>query len=128
MYRLLVSRSSYGCHTECLRHENITVFAQLPMFSKSGSLTGVNDQFAKAVSRPLMSVVGSAPYVESSRELQERNIRTILDLAMQNHLATDFHLDYDLKHLEGEGSQDEPSCSSYFLNYLVERRLTDLPV
>lgn len=52
--------------------------------------------FADAASRPAVSAIGSAPYVELSAALAKQNIARVLDLAERYHLHADFHLDYNL--------------------------------
>jgi hypothetical protein len=49
-----------------------------------------------AVSRPGVSVVGSAPWVEPDRTHAIRNVELILSLAEKYGLHADFHLDYNL--------------------------------
>lgn len=45
---------------------------------------------------PLISAIGSAPYVESTRPLALRNIAKVFALARLAKVDVDFHLDYDL--------------------------------
>lgn len=56
----------------------------------------------------LISAIGSAPYVERTRAQQLANIAYIVALAQRYSLHVDFHLDYDLRPLEGEGAGDGP--------------------
>lgn len=49
-----------------------------------------------AVSRPGVSVVGSAPWVEPDRTHALKNIELILSLAEKHDLHADFHLDYNV--------------------------------
>lgn len=49
-----------------------------------------------AVSRPGVSVVGSAPWVEPDRAHAVENVKLILSLAEKHNLHADFHLDYNL--------------------------------
>jgi hypothetical protein len=73
-----------------------------------------------AAKRPQIAVVGSAPYVESSRHSQERNMREIIELAEECDCEVDFHLDYDLRPLEDD--QPEPLIY-YLLSELTAKRV-----
>ncbi|KAL4761626.1 putative zinc metallopeptidase [Aspergillus foveolatus] len=47
-----------------------------------------------------LAVLGTTPYVESSIEASKRNIEWAVDTAMRHDRHLDFHLDYNLAHLE----------------------------
>jgi len=79
----------------------IAAFAQKPMFEASGDSTEVHKLMKEAARRSQVSVIGSAPYVEHRRDLQERNIREIIQLTDAHGCGIDFHLDYDLRPLQG---------------------------
>lgn len=76
----------------------MAVFAQEPLDSSAGDEADSKNLklLSEAASRPGVSVVGSAPYVEPSRENARRNIARILDIAEKHSLHADFHLDYNL--------------------------------
>ena len=73
----------------------LCVFAQEKVFSGSEG-EGNRRAFEKAVKREEVQVVGSAPYVEESREAEERNVKWIVELAISKGKGLDFHLDYYL--------------------------------
>jgi cytosine/adenosine deaminase-related metal-dependent hydrolase len=77
----------------------ICAFAQVPIFSSSecdedGSV--VRRLLVDSVAKHEVEVVGSTPYVESSREKQRKNIEWMVDLAIEKKVHLDFHLDYNL--------------------------------
>jgi hypothetical protein len=75
------------------------VFAQEPLFSSpDDAVAGPNFSLLKdAILRPSVTVIGSAPYVESTVEQAKMNIGLIFDLADTcNVNYVDFHLDYNL--------------------------------
>ncbi|KAL6303449.1 hypothetical protein BKA93DRAFT_332108 [Sparassis latifolia] len=76
----------------------IAAFAQDPLFaSLDDERPGRNlDLLRNASKRAGVQAVGSAPYVEPSTEHAKRNIKLILDTAIENRLHVDFHLDYNL--------------------------------
>ncbi|KIJ17904.1 hypothetical protein PAXINDRAFT_175628 [Paxillus involutus ATCC 200175] len=76
----------------------IVAFAQEALYTSPGAGTpGENFQLLRsALTRDGISVVGSAPWVEPSRELAHKNIEHILKLAQDYNIHADFHLDYNL--------------------------------
>ena len=75
------------------------MFAQEPLFSyPDDAVAGPNFSLLKdAILRPSVTVIGSAPYVESTVEQAKMNIQLIFDLADTcNVNYVDFHLDYNL--------------------------------
>lgn len=77
----------------------LCAFAQLPLFTTSPDDEGgdkIRNLMKDAISKPGVDVVGSTPYVEESREKQEKNIEWLVDLAIQHDRHIDFHLDYNL--------------------------------
>ncbi|KAG1765913.1 hypothetical protein EDD22DRAFT_1013382 [Suillus occidentalis] len=79
-------------------HIQIVAFAQEALYESATSTEpGPNYNLLRdAVSRPGVSVVGSAPWVESDRAHALKNIELILSLAEKHDLHADFHLDYNL--------------------------------
>ncbi|ESK94999.1 putative zinc metallopeptidase protein [Moniliophthora roreri MCA 2997] len=79
-------------------HVQIAVFAQEGLFeSAEDNEPGDNYHLLlQAITRNGIDVVGSAPYVEPSREQAQKNIALILEAARHNDLHVDFHLDYNL--------------------------------
>ncbi|PPR07781.1 hypothetical protein CVT26_014966 [Gymnopilus dilepis] len=77
----------------------ISVFAQEALFD-SLDIHSPGQNYAlleEAASRPGISVVGSAPYVEPSVEQAKENIALILNIADRHDIKqVDFHLDYNL--------------------------------
>lgn len=82
----------------------LVAFAQDPFFYPSSPITeasisalfdSVIDLHLSTSSRPL-SAIGSAPYVEASRDAALRNISLVFALAKRAQVDVDFHLDYDL--------------------------------
>ncbi|KAG9315609.1 hypothetical protein JVU11DRAFT_3250 [Chiua virens] len=76
----------------------IVAFAQEALYS-SATANAAGDNFRllqTALARDGISVVGSAPWVEPSKEYAHRNIAHILKLAQDFGLHADFHLDYNL--------------------------------
>ncbi|KAI7172920.1 hypothetical protein KC324_g10607, partial [Hortaea werneckii] len=51
---------------------------------------------SEAAARPEVDVLGSTPYVESSRAQMEQNIDWLIALSAKNQTHLDFHLDYNL--------------------------------
>ena len=77
----------------------ICAFAQVPIFSSSeGDEDGnvVRQLLVDAIAKDGVDVVGSTPYVESDREKQKKNIEWMVDLATEQRVHLDFHLDYNL--------------------------------
>ena len=77
----------------------ICAFAQLPLFSPSdrdedGSV--IRSLMSEAAGREEVDVVGSAPYVEGSREKMEWNVEWMVDGSADFGKHLDFHLDYNL--------------------------------
>ncbi|KLO12194.1 Metallo-dependent hydrolase [Schizopora paradoxa] len=107
----------------------IAVFMQDPIFDserdidfgKNASvLKDVLDRYAS--SSKAFTAVGSAPYVERTREQQLKNIEFIISLAQNYDLHLDFHLDYDLKPCDEateQASEDDPLIFAV-LSYLAQ--------
>ncbi|KZT12071.1 Metallo-dependent hydrolase [Laetiporus sulphureus 93-53] len=75
----------------------IAVFAQDPIFAGEASEETKSLLLLKnAAQRTGISIIGSAPYVEANVAYAKRNISVVLDMAYQNGLHVDFHLDYNL--------------------------------
>lgn len=76
----------------------IAAFAQEALFTSiDGEAPGENlELLVKALDHPGVSVVGSAPWVEPSREKAFKNIAEILALSKARNLHADFHMDYNL--------------------------------
>ncbi|KIJ62731.1 hypothetical protein HYDPIDRAFT_114421 [Hydnomerulius pinastri MD-312] len=76
----------------------IVAFAQEALYpSLEAQSPGENFNLLKsALTKPGIGVVGSAPWVEPSREHAHKNIAHILALAQAYNLHADFHLDYNL--------------------------------
>ncbi|KAI7215085.1 Metallo-dependent hydrolase [Hortaea werneckii] len=77
----------------------ICAFAQLPLFSPSkddpyGDI--IRSLISEAAARPEVDVLGSTPYVESSRAQMEQNIDWLIALSAKTQSHLDFHLDYNL--------------------------------
>ncbi|KAI7499179.1 Metallo-dependent hydrolase [Hortaea werneckii] len=77
----------------------ICAFAQLPLFSASkddpnGDI--IRSLISEAAARPEVDVLGSTPYVESSRAQMEQNIDWLIALSAKHQTHLDFHLDYNL--------------------------------
>lgn len=79
-------------------HIQIVAFAQEALHESATSTEpGPNyNLLCDAVSRPGVSVVGSAPWVEPDRAHALKNVELILSLAEKHNLHADFHLDYNL--------------------------------
>ncbi|KAG2033692.1 hypothetical protein BDR03DRAFT_1001969 [Suillus americanus] len=79
-------------------HIQIVAFAQEALYESAASTEpGPNyNLLCDAVSRPDVSVVGSAPWVEPDRVHALKNIELIMSLAEKHDLHADFHLDYNL--------------------------------
>ncbi|OAX41748.1 Metallo-dependent hydrolase [Rhizopogon vinicolor AM-OR11-026] len=79
-------------------HIQIVAFAQEALHEFAASTEpGPNyNLLCNAVSRPGVSVVGSAPWVEPNRTHALKNVELILSLAEKHNLHADFHLDYNL--------------------------------
>lgn len=79
-------------------HIQIVAFAQEALYESATSTEpGPNySLLCEAVSRPGVSVVGSAPWVEPNRTRALKNVELILSLAEKHNLHADFHLDYNL--------------------------------
>ncbi|KAF1349860.1 hypothetical protein BDV97DRAFT_295553 [Delphinella strobiligena] len=78
-------------------HVQLCAFAQLALFSNHpDGGEEMRNLFQSAAERPKVEAIGSTPYVESSRELMERNVDWTIDLAMTTNKHLDFHLDYNL--------------------------------
>lgn len=78
-------------------HVQLCAFAQLALFSNHpDGGEEMRSLFQSAAERPKVDVIGSTPYVESSREMMERNIDWTIDLALTTNKHLDFHLDYNL--------------------------------
>lgn len=79
-------------------HIQIVAFAQEALYeSPTSTEPGPNySLLCEAVSRPGVSVVGSAPWVEPNHTRALKNIEYILSLAELHNLHADFHLDYNL--------------------------------
>lgn len=79
-------------------HIQIVAFAQEALYESATSTEpGPNySLLCEAVSRPGVSVVGSAPWVEPNHTRALKNIEYILSLAELHNLHADFHLDYNL--------------------------------
>ncbi|KAI7663284.1 Metallo-dependent hydrolase [Hortaea werneckii] len=77
----------------------ICAFAQLPLFSASKDDPHgdtIRSLISEAAARPEVDVLGSTPYVESSRAQMEQNIDWLIALSAKNQTHLDFHLDYNL--------------------------------
>ncbi|KAF8133942.1 hypothetical protein EV363DRAFT_1161850 [Boletus edulis] len=76
----------------------IVAFAQEALYPSAAAETpGDNFELLRtALARDGISVVGSAPWVEPSKEHAHKNIIHILKLAQDYGLHADFHLDYNL--------------------------------
>ncbi|KAI7155739.1 Metallo-dependent hydrolase [Hortaea werneckii] len=77
----------------------LCAFAQLPLFSPSkDDPTGdvIRRLISEAAARPEVDVLGSTPYVESSRAQMEQNIDWLIALSAKHQTHLDFHLDYNL--------------------------------
>ncbi|TFY74121.1 hypothetical protein EWM64_g9891 [Hericium alpestre] len=76
----------------------ISVFAQDPLFEDTDAEEpGSNYRLLEdAAGTSGVSVVGSAPYVESKLVQSQENISLILRLAARKQLHADFHLDYNV--------------------------------
>lgn len=75
----------------------LCAFAQLALFSTHDD--GGEDMRSlvqSAVERSAVDVLGSTPYVESSREAMQRNVEWTIELALTSNKHLDFHLDYNL--------------------------------
>ncbi|KAI7240538.1 Metallo-dependent hydrolase [Hortaea werneckii] len=77
----------------------ICAFAQLPLFSASkddphGDV--IRRLISEAAARPEVDVLGSTPYVESSRAQMEQNIDWLIALSAKHQTHLDSHLDYNL--------------------------------
>lgn len=91
-------RTAATCHL-CNSLSQYLVFAQEPLFSSPDDVVaGPNFSLLKdATLRPCVTVIGSAPYVESTIEQAKMNIGLIFDVADACNLNyIDFHLDYNL--------------------------------
>jgi len=72
-------------------------FAQERLFGSDASDHGANyTLLQESLTRPGVSVVGSAPWVETSEAHALENISRIFSLARKHNLHVDFHLDYNL--------------------------------
>ncbi|KAL5519955.1 hypothetical protein ACEPAG_1615 [Sanghuangporus baumii] len=107
----------------------LTLFMQDPIFDNDTDDTpGTNVLLAsQAAERYASSLgsIGSAPYVERTREQQRANIRFVLDLAMKYNLHADFHIDYDLSPLPADPNSDKAPLIYYLLDVLHEIRWTE---
>ncbi|KAI7190795.1 Metallo-dependent hydrolase [Hortaea werneckii] len=77
----------------------ICAFAQLPLFSASKDDHNgdtIRSLISEAAARPEVDVLGSTPYVESSRAQMEQNIDWLIALSTKHQTHLDFHLDYNL--------------------------------
>lgn len=77
----------------------ICAFAQLPLFSASKHDPNgdtIRSLISEAAARPEVDVLGSTPYVESSRAHMEQNIDWLIALSAKHQTHLDFHLDYNL--------------------------------
>lgn len=92
------------------------VFAQEPLFASSTAPIDATSEnltlLREAASRPGVSSIGSAPYVEPSRAHASQNIARILDLAVQFRLHADFHLDYARPPAAKAGSESDRGTSA----------------
>ncbi|KAG0700440.1 hypothetical protein DFH29DRAFT_807663 [Suillus ampliporus] len=79
-------------------HIQIVAFAQEALYEFAASMEpGPNyNLLCDAASRPGVSVVGSAPWVEPNRTHALKNLELVLSLAEKHGLHADFHLDYNL--------------------------------
>ncbi|KAI6908005.1 hypothetical protein D0867_04985 [Hortaea werneckii] len=77
----------------------ICAFAQLPLFSASKDDPHgdtIRSLISEAAARPEVDVLGSTPYVETSRAQMEQNINWLIALSAKTQTHLDFHLDYNL--------------------------------
>ncbi|KAI7457006.1 Metallo-dependent hydrolase [Hortaea werneckii] len=77
----------------------ICAFAQLPLYSASKDDPNgdtIRSLISEAAARPEVDVLGSTPYVESSRAQMEQNIDWLIALSAEFQTHLDFHLDYNL--------------------------------
>lgn len=78
-------------------HVQLCAFAQLALFSNHpDGGEEMRNLFQSAAERSKVDVIGSTPYVESSREMMERNVDWTIDLALKTNKHLDLHLDYNL--------------------------------
>lgn len=78
--------------------ELVSVFAQDPLFALASD-SQPSDNYTllqTAAKRQGISAIGSAPYVEPTLNQARQNINYVFELAVENHLHIDFHLDYSL--------------------------------
>jgi cytosine/adenosine deaminase-related metal-dependent hydrolase len=95
----------------------LCAFAQDPVFS-----TEDGDENRKLMELALekhagrgIEVLGSTPYVETSREASERNVRWAITTALQHDLHLDFHIDYNLD----ESTDPEDLMVWYIIKQLI---------
>ena len=75
----------------------ICAFAQLALFSAhEDDGEKMRNLVRSAAQRAEVDVVGSTPYVETTREAMKRNVEWTIDLALSCQKHIDFHLDYNL--------------------------------
>ncbi|KAL5482560.1 hypothetical protein ACEPAI_9154 [Sanghuangporus weigelae] len=107
----------------------LTLFMQDPIFDNdTDDAPGMNAFLASQAAERYTSslgAIGSAPYVERTREQQRTNIRFVLDLAVKYNLHADFHIDYDLSPLPADPNSDTAPLIYYLLDVLHEIRWTE---
>lgn len=83
-----------------LIYVQICAFAQDPLFSAPhGPANWKALESALVDHGKDIDVLGTAPYVESSRQASEANIMWAVSTALEHDLHLDFHLDYDLEEI-----------------------------
>jgi cytosine/adenosine deaminase-related metal-dependent hydrolase len=75
----------------------ICAFAQLPLFSGNDAGAEVRELMATAAANEGVEVLGSTPYVEDDESKSKKNVRWIIELALQHGKHLDLHLDYFLE-------------------------------
>jgi len=86
-------------------HIQICVFAQDSLFSAGSGENRAIMERALREHRADIDAVGTAPYVEETREASLRNIHWAVDAAIEHALHLDFHLDYNLDDPRGEDTR-----------------------
>ncbi|KZF25260.1 cytosine deaminase protein-like protein [Xylona heveae TC161] len=74
----------------------ISVFAQLPIFSSPDGGLEMRRLIQEAARRPDVESFGTAPYVETDTGKMKQNIEWAVELCLREGLHLDFHLDYNL--------------------------------
>lgn len=77
----------------------ICAFAQLPLFSATrddndGEI--IRHLMQQSATNEAVHAIGSTPYVETDRELMEKNVEWMVDMSIRSNRHLDFHLDYNL--------------------------------